>query len=170
MGKRILIIGPSGSGKTYISAELRKQGINAVDADLISGLADWFDGNRNKVKYPTDAGKEFLDSHEFLWDKEFLKEFLDKQKEIYLFGLSGNIFSVIDVFDKVYFLKVDPQILAKNLRHASRENPMGRTDYQLENALRYAKEIENKANELGIEFIDATNKSPEQIFSKISTD
>lgn len=44
---------------------------------------------------------------------------------------------------------------------------MGRTDYQLENALRYAEEIERKANEFGIEFIDITDKLPEQIFSEI---
>lgn len=170
MSKKVLIIGPSGSGKTHISAELRKRGINAVDADLIAGLSDWLDGNGNKVDYPKVANKEFLDNHEFLWDKEFLKEFLSKQKEIYLFGLAGNIFSVIDLFDRVYFLRVKPEILAKNLRHASRENPMGQTDYQLENALQYAKEIEDKANELGIKFIDTTNKSPEQIFIEISTD
>ncbi|MFH0852520.1 MAG: AAA family ATPase [bacterium] len=170
MRKKILIIGSSGSGKTHVSAELRRRGINAVDADLIDGLSDWFDGKGDKVEYPKDASKEFLDNHKFLWDRKFLKEFLDKQKEIYLFGLSGNIFSVIDLFDRVYFLKVDSQILAKNLRHASRENPMGRTDYQLENALRYAEEIERKANELGIKFIDATDKSSEQIFSEISID
>lgn len=165
--KKVLIIGPSGSGKTYISAELRRRDINAVDADLITGLSDWFDRNGNKVDYPKDADKEFLENHEFLWDKKFLREFLDKQKEVYLFGLSGNIFSVIDLFDKVYFLKVNPQVLAKNLRRVNRKNLMGRTDYQLENALRYAGEIEIKANKLGIEFIDATDKSPGQILSKL---
>ncbi len=169
MNRKILIIGPSGSGKTYISVELRRRGINVIDADSISGLSGWFDKNGNKVEYPEDADKEFLDNHEFLWDKEFLKKFLDKQKEIYLFGLSGNIFSVIDLFDKVYFLKIKSEVLAKNLRHTSRRNPMGRTDYQLENALRYAKKIENRANELGIQFIDVTDKSPEQIFREIKT-
>ncbi|MFH1451187.1 MAG: AAA family ATPase [bacterium] len=168
MNKKVLIIGPSGSGKTYLSAELRKHGINAVDADLITGLSGWFGGNGNKVECPDDAGKNFLDNHEFLWNKEFLKEFLNKQKEIYLFGSSGNIFSIVDLFDKVYFLKVKPEILAENLRHTSRQNPMGKTDYQLKNALRYAEEIENKANELGIEFIEVADKSPEQIFDEIN--
>ena len=44
---------------------------------------------------------------------------------------------------------------------------MGKTDYQLENALKYAEEIEQKAKELGINIIDATDKSPEDIFEKI---
>ncbi|MBI1974307.1 MAG: AAA family ATPase [Candidatus Zambryskibacteria bacterium] len=167
MKKKILIIGPSGSGKTYISAELRKGGINAIDADLVLDLSSWFDNDGKEVEYPEDADKEFLNNHEFLWNKEFLKDYLRKQDEIYLFGLSGNVFNVTDLFDKVYFLKVERQVLTENLRHESRENPMGRTDYQLENALKYAEEIEQKARELGIEIIDATGKSPDEIFKEI---
>lgn len=167
MSKKILIIGPSGSGKTYISAELGKHGVNVVDADLIRGLSGWFDKEGNEVDYPEDADREFFDNHEFLWNKEFLKEYLHKQEEVYLFGLSGNVFSVIDLFDKVYFLKVEPHVLAKNLRHTSRKNPMGKTDYQLENALKHAEEIERKAKDLGIEVIDATDRSPKQILEKI---
>lgn len=168
MSKKILIIGPSGSGKTHISAELRKSGINAVDADSIPGLSGWFDKDGKEVEYPEGADKEFLDNHEFLWNKEFLKDYLKKQDEtIYIFGLSGNVFKITDLFDRVYFLKVSPQILAKNLRHESRENPMGRTDYQLENALKYAEEIEQKAKELSIEAIDATDKSANDIFAEI---
>lgn len=167
MGKKILIIGPSGSGKTHISAELFKQGINAVDADLIPKLSGWFGKDGREVEYPEDADKEFLDNHEFLWDKEFLRGYLGKQEEVYLFGLSGNVFSVIDLFDRVFFIKVDPQVLARNLRHGSRENPMGRTDYQLDNALRYAQEIEQKARELGIKIVDVTNKSPARIFEQV---
>src|SRR3989338_10385648 len=98
MSKHILILGPSGAGKTYISASLRSKGINALDSDLIEGLSDWFDGNGNRVSYPTDADKEFLDNHEFLWNREFLKIFLESQKEIYLFGMSGNVFDMLDLF------------------------------------------------------------------------
>lgn len=84
---KILIFGPSGSGKTYVSAQLRGMGVNAVDADLIEGLSSWYNGQRNKVKYPEDADQEFLDNHEFLWDKDFLRDYLDKNPDIYLFGL-----------------------------------------------------------------------------------
>ena len=167
MGKRVLIIGPSGSGKTYISAELRKQEINAVDADLIPRLSGWFNKDGKKVKYPEKADKEFLDNHEFLWNKEFLKDYLESQDDVYFFGLSGNVFNVISLFDRVYFLKVNPEILARNLRHESRENTMGRTDYQLENALKYAEEIEQRAKELGVKIIEVMDKTPEQIFQEI---
>lgn len=104
MPKHILIIGPSGSGKTYISAVLRKQEINALDADLVDGLSGWFGVGGKRVSYPTDANKEFLDNHEFLWGRNFLKKLLQGQEEVYLFGMSGNVFDMIDLFNKVYLL------------------------------------------------------------------
>ncbi len=168
MAKHILIIGPSGSRKTYISASLRKHGINALDADLIEGLSGWFGAGGKQVTCPESADKKFLDNHEFLWNRNFLSQFLqEQQNDFYLFGMSGNVFDMADLFDEVYFLKTSPEILAERLRHESRENPMSKTDFQLENALNWAKEIEETANKLGIQMIDA-NQSPKQIFSQIN--
>ena len=166
MSKRILIIGPSGSGKTYISAALRAKGINSIDADLLEGLADWFNGSGRKVQCPMDAGPEFLNNHEFLWDRGFLNKFLEGQNEAYLFGSSGNVFDMLDLFDRVYFLKASPELLADRLRHESRKNPMGKTDYQLQNALKWAKEIEQKASSLHIEMINA-DQTPEVILNSL---
>lgn len=163
---RILIIGPSGSGKTFISSKLKGLGVNAVDADSIDGLSGWYDGNGNEVNYPSDADQKFLDNHSFLWGKEFLKKYLDKNPDIYLFGSSGNMFEMLDLFDKVYFLKAEASLLKERLIHESRENPMGITEYQRENAVRWGLEIEKRAKDLGIEFIDATF-SPEEIFELI---
>jgi len=153
---KVLIFGPSGSGKTYISSKFRKQGINAVDADKIEGLSSYYNKQGKKVECPDDADKEFLDNHSFLWDRNFLEDYLSENPDIYLFGVSGNIFDMLDLFDKVYFLKVNPEIQKERLTHESRENPMGSTDYQRENALRWGKGLEQKAKTLGIKFIDAT--------------
>lgn len=163
---KILVIGPSGSGKTYVSSKLKELGINAVDADLIDGLSDWYDGNGNKVEYPRSADQKFLDNYSFLWDKEFLKNYLEKKPDIYLFGSSGNMFEMLDLFDKTYFLKADSLLLKTRLTHESRENPMGITEYQRENAVKWGLEIEKKAKGLGIKFIDAT-LSPKEIFDLI---
>lgn len=107
-----------------------------------------------------------MDSHEFLWNREFLKKFLEDQIEIYLFGMSGNAFDMRDLFDKVYFLKTSPEILTERLRHENRKNPMGKTDYQLQNALNWAKKIQETAEKLRIEMIDA-NQLPDQILNQI---
>jgi shikimate kinase len=166
MSKRILIIGPSGSGKTYVSSVLRRKGINAVDADLVPDLSAWFDAIGNEVECPPDADQDFLENHQFLWDREVLEKFLQGQNDLYLFGLSGNVFDILDLFDMAYFLKAHPEVLSERLRHESRENPMGKTKYQLQNALKYAKELEDTARKHAVTMIDA-NQSPEAIFSQI---
>lgn len=164
---KILVAGPSGSGKSYISSELRKLGVNAVDADLVIGLHGWFDGQGNRVKFPKNAGPEFLDNHSFLWNRDFLKQYLEKQDEIYLFGSSGNFFEMIDIFDKLYFLKASPEILEKRLADENRENPMGKTKFQRQRAIEYAKQMEEKAKSLGFIFTDST-LTPEEIYKLIS--
>ena len=163
---KVLVFGPSGSGKTYVSSELRKLGVNAIDADAIKELSSWYDGAGNKITYPENADQIFLDNHSFLWDREFLKDYLNKNPNIYLFGALGNIFHMLDLFDKVYFLKIDPEIQKERLTYESRENPMGNTEYQRENAVIWGQELEEKARKLNIPFIKAT-LSPKEIIEII---
>ena len=165
--ERVLITGASGSGKTFIATTLNNQGINAFDADSIKGLCGWFDTAGNRVNYPPDAGEEFLGNHAFLWSRDFLARFLDRQNKIYLFGVSRNAFEMIDLFDNVFFLKISPDILVTRLRNGSRVNPMGRTAYQIKYVLQWARKYEEIARALCIRMIDA-NKSPRQIFSQIA--
>lgn len=164
---KVLIFGPSGSGKTYVSQKLKTLGVNAIDADTVEGLSSWFDGAGNKVTYQIDADKTFLDNHSFLWDRKFLKNYLNKTQNVYLFGAAGNVFEMLDLFDKVYFLKIDPEIQKERLTHKSRENPMGNTDYQRENAAAWGRELELKAKDLNIPFIEAL-LSPMKIMSLIT--
>ena len=163
---KVLVFGPSGSGKTYVSSELRKLGVNAIDADAIKELSSWYDGAGNKITYPENADQIFLDNHSFLWNREFLKDYLNKNPNIYLFGALGNIFHMLDLFDKVYFLKIDPEIQKERLTYESRENPMGNTEYQRENAVIWGQELEEKARKLNIPFIKAT-LSPKEIIEII---
>ncbi len=88
--------------------------------------------------------------------KKMQQDYLTKNPDIYLFGASGNIFDMLDLFDKVYFLKVEPDLQKERLIHESRENPMGNTEYQRENAVKWSQQLEQKAKTLDIKFIDAT--------------
>ena len=90
----VLIFGPSGAGKTFLSKELRSLGLNSIDADTIGELNYWYNGNGEKIDYPEDVDKEFLDNHSFLWDKQYLKDYLESNPGVYLFGASGNIFDM----------------------------------------------------------------------------
>jgi len=140
----------------------------AVDADTIEGLHGWYDSDGNKVEFPTNADKTFLDNHDFLWDKSFLQNYLNSFETIYMFGLSGNIFEMIELFDKVFFLQVPKNILTERLQHPSRANPMGNTEYQREMIVAYADILEKKATELKIPFIKG-DLSTEEIFKEITS-
>lgn len=164
--KKILILGSSGSGKTHLSSALRKYGLNAVDADEIKDLHGWYDSKRNEVEFPKDAGKNFFDAHSFLWNREVLIEFLKRNPNVYLFGMSGNAFDMIDLFDKVYFLDAPENVIKKRLQHPNRVNPMGKTSYQREVAAEWAKLIKERAIDLELAFIDAT-LVPEEIYKLI---
>lgn len=166
---KTLIFGPSGSGKTYITKELRKFNVNSIDADLVTGLCSWFDKNGNKVTYQENADKEWLNNHSFLWDKNFLKQYLIKNPNTILLGVSENIFDMFDLFDKVYYLDISENKQDERLRHKSRDNPMGSTEYQRKNAIIWGQTLKQKARELGIKFIDAT-QTPEEIYKKIYTE
>lgn len=158
---KILVIGPSGSGKTYFSTKLKEMGLNALDADSIDGLHGWFDENGNKVSFPPDANKEFLDTHDFLWNKEFLEQYLSANNNVFVFGLSGNVFEMTDLFDKVYYLYTSPEVIIDRLDHETRSNPMGKTEDQKKAVLNFKEVIDKNAHDKGLEFIDATISAEE---------
>jgi adenylate kinase family enzyme len=100
---KVLIFGPSGSGKTYISHALQQSGINAYDCDEIKGLSAWYNQQGEKIAAPATANKANTNHYSFLWSRTFLENFLAQFKDVYLFGGSGNVFNMIDLFDKVFF-------------------------------------------------------------------
>lgn len=165
---KTLIFGPSGAGKTYYAEKLNTLGINSIDADSISGLSSWFDGQGKKVPYPENADQDFFENHSFLWDKAFLKKFLSQQQDLYIFGVSGNIFDMLDLFDKTYYLHIPDELQNERLQHSSRKNPMGKTEYQRKNAIKWGHQLQEQAKKLEIEFID-TSKSLEEMVALLSS-
>lgn len=164
---QILITGPSGAGKTYLAQKFKKMGFNVYDSDLIPDLDSWY-YKKKKVSAPEIIDKEFLDTHSFLWDRKVLEEFLQHHSDVIIFGMSGNAFEMRDIFDKVYFLKVPPEIINERVQHESRKNPMGKTEEQRTTVLEWGAKIEKEAEELGIEFIDGI-LPPEEIFKIVNS-
>lgn len=162
---KVLLFGPSGSGKTYVSQALKKQGVNAFDDGEINDLSGWYNMQGEKVATPTTA-REALDNHySFLWSKRVLKAFIDKYDEVYVFGGSGNIFNMFNIFDKVFFLKIDPTIQKERIMHSSRATPL--MDFDENGIVTWGDWLEQEAVKRNIPFIDAT-LSPDQIFAIIS--
>ncbi len=158
---KILVFGPSGSGKTYLADSFKKSGINAYDADKIKGLSSWYDRQGKKIAAPTTA-REALDNHySFLWSKKFLEKFLAEFKDVFIFGGSGNVFDVLYLFDKIFFLKVDPEIQKERLQSPSRETPL--MDFDENEMIIWGDWLEQEAKKRNIPFVDAS-LTPEEIF------
>jgi hypothetical protein len=163
---KVLIFGPSGSGKTYVSTAWKQRGINAYEDSDIQSLSGWHDKYGNKVATPTTASEALNNRYSFLWSKRVLKNFLDMHPDVYIFGGAGNIFDLADLFDKIYFLKIEPAIQKARIVHSSRETPL--MDFDEEAVVIWGDWIEAEAKKRNISFIDAT-LSPDQIFNIINT-
>lgn len=169
-GKRILITGPPGSGKTYVSSKLQENGINAVDADKVPKLGRWIDKKGKKVTFRKDADIQWLNQHDYIWDKEVLKEYLLHGGEdvMLLFGTSANVYDLLDLFDLKFFLKPTSELLRKRFSEPGRKNSMGRTRDQLNAIIESINYHTKMAKKFGFITIDAS-KSPSEINEKIQT-
>ena len=168
IAQKILITGMPYSGKSYVSVFLKKKGENVVDADSIKGLGQWFDKDGNKVDFPHDANKKWLDAHDFLWDKNFLRSWLDEQKStIYLLGLAANVLDVTKLFDSAYYIDMGSEVLKKRFSNNERTNPMGQTEEQQQAILRDLGDFAQKAKEKGLIFVQA-DQSPEEIYKTVA--
>jgi hypothetical protein len=163
---KTLLFGPSGSGKTFIANALRSKGINAFDADDLQGLGDWYDRNWKKVATPKTTDEALSNHYSYLWSREFLTDFLGRyaDTDVYLFGGSGNLFGVTDLFDKIYFLKVDPALQQQRLASPSRPTPS--MDQDADGLVVWGSWLEEEAKKRNVPLLDAA-QTPEQIFDII---
>ncbi len=163
---KILVFGPSGSGKTYVANELHKMGLNTFDADQITGLSAWYDRNGQKVPEPQSANEALNNHYSFLWSRRFLSTFLSKFNDVFIFGGSGNLFDLLDLFDRVYFLKINLQTQNERIQKSTTRN--SRLDFQNNDIVIWGQWLEEEAKKKNIPFVDGT-LSPKEIYSIISS-
>jgi hypothetical protein len=163
---KVLVFGPSASGKTYVAKVLQAQGINAFDDGDIAGLSNWYDRNGKKVTEPASPEEASEKQYSFLWSRKFLASFLADHQDVFIFGGSGNIANVLDLFDQVYFLKIDPALQKQRLLSPDRPTPYLDFDEKGEPII-WGDWLEDLALDKGIPFVDA-NQSPEAIYRHIS--
>jgi len=162
---KILVFGPSGSGKSYLASCLSQPGIPAYDADRIDGLSAWFSPSGAKFPAPLSAEEAISKSYSFLWSRKALNKFLYQHQRVFLFGGSGNVFNMIDLFDKAYFLKTDRELQLARIRNA--ERPMPGMDADENGAIIWGEWLEQAARERNIPFIDAA-QTPQEIYKQIN--
>lgn len=161
---KVLVFGSAGTGKSFITQALRLEGINAWDADDIEGLSGWFDIEGNQVEVPASAFEALENHYAFLWNKTFLSRLVDLHHHFYLFGGSGNVFEVLDLFDRVYCLTVDPETQRQRLLERAAPDP-GRHRFD-DSPVIWGQWFEKEARKRHIACIDGT-LTPKQIWELI---
>jgi shikimate kinase len=156
----VLIIGIAGSGKSYLVEKLKEKGVNAVDVDSSNGLVKFVDEQGNRVEYDRNGGTKWWANHYYVLDVELLKKLLKETKTVYIFGHVGGqpgkgngFFDVINLFDKVYYLKAPKELLANRLKNRT-NNIFGKHPEEVQGLLEYKDSMDEKARKLGIQFID----------------
>lgn len=163
---KILIFGPSGAGKSYLAKAWKSKGINAFDDDEIQGLSNWYNKDGQKIATPATADEAIQNGYAFLWSKKAMARFLASQDAVYVFGGSGNVASVFNLFDRIYFLKIDRKLQLARLKSPLRPSPA--MDQNAEGAVIWGQWLEELALAQNIPFINA-NQTPEEIYREISS-
>ena len=158
---KVLIFGPSGAGKSFVADAWKKQGINAFDDNEIAGLSNWYDRDGKKIPLPATADEAMANGYAFLWSKKAMIRFLALHPTAYVFGGSGNVSEVFDLFDQVWFLDVDPVLQLERLKSPLRPTPQ--LDSNAEGAVVWGQWLRKLALAKGIPFI-AANQTPAAIY------
>lgn len=147
----------------------KSQGLNAVDADMVYRLGEYY-GENGRADFSKDNAEEFLDNHEFLWDEKILRDTLNQSEDVILFGFAGNMFEMLHYFDKLIYLDLPLDKIHERMSHPERDNPLdfGTQEYERNVTIEHVKNsLRPDAKRHGFIFIDAM-KTPEDIFSEVS--
>ncbi|MDQ7949943.1 MAG: hypothetical protein REI78_15240 [Pedobacter sp.] len=149
---KMLVFGPSGAGKSYVCRRLKQQGIPAFDEGDIEGLSAWYNKDGQKIEPPTTADEAIKNGYAFLWSKKVLRNFIKDFDDVWVFGGSGNIFNLLDLFDQVYFLQVAADVQLQRLKSPGRPTPL--LDFNQDGTVIWGAWLEAEAKKRGIEMTD----------------
>jgi dephospho-CoA kinase len=117
--KKFYITGTSGVGKSAVAIKLQESGIPSVDMDKIDGLCRWVNKKTKRISswYP-GIGYDFLESHEYLCNKEKLTALMSAYKGIIVVvGYADNYPDFLDLFDKIFLFHCDEDVFIKRIEN-----------------------------------------------------
>jgi len=124
-----LVTGNPGSGKSALARELGRRGLQAIDPDDDPELAYSEDAAGHRAGQPQGPDEEWLRSRRWVWSRSRLEKVLAGHREpAFVCGIARNQDELLDLFDRVFLLRIDePTQEARLLAHDAL-HPPGRSE------------------------------------------
>jgi gluconate kinase len=151
-----LITGVSGSGKTTMATELAKRGYDTRNMDYIEGLCSWVnlaDGKSAPDNRENDPN--WLQTHDWLWDRDKLTELLHETDGTFFCGSSGNQKQFYSLFGKVVLLEMDANLIKERVLNNHRDHSYGQMPGEMDVIMGYFEQFQDEAKAAGAIIIDA---------------
>lgn len=165
--KKIYITGISGTGKTTIANVLIDRGFHTISIDETDNLCHWV--NKENGKVVTDEvglNKQFIDTHDWICDIDYLKELMKKgDNTVIVLGSASNQNDFLDLFDKVLLLQCKPETFIERIEKR-KDNVFGKDKTAQESILGWHKYFEDELLRKGAISIDA-EKSIEDVVKQV---
>jgi hypothetical protein len=124
-----LVTGNPGSGKSALCRELARRGLLAIDADDDPELSHWEDGAGNRVCGPQCPDEQWLGAHCWVWSRRRMREVLaGHDRAVFVCGIARNQADLLDLFDRVFLLRIDAQTQEARLAAYDAASPPGRSE------------------------------------------
>lgn len=119
-----LITGNPGSGKTTLAHELTRRGMAAVDPDENPDLSYWEDAAGQRVDGPTKPDRAWLRSHRWVWSRSAMERVLAGYRDpVFVCGIARNQDALLDLFERVFLLRIDERTQEDRLDAYDLANP-----------------------------------------------
>lgn len=152
-----LITGVSGSGKTTIAGELVKRGYDGRNMDAIEGLCSWVNlANGKSEPDNRENNPDWLETHDWFWDKDKLTELLGETDDAFYCGSSGNQDQFYSLFGKVILLEMNAELIKERLLNNNRDHSYGQMPGEMDTILDYFESFQDDARTAGAIVIDAS--------------
>jgi len=127
-----LVTGNPGSGKSTLAHELARRGLATIDPDDGPALSCWEDDAGNRVaraEGPAAPDEHWLRAHRWVWNRSRLQDLLAQQQgPVFVCGVALNIDHLLDLFDRLFLLRIDAATQETRLLAHDASHPPGRTE------------------------------------------
>jgi hypothetical protein len=109
--------------------ELARRGLHAIDPDNDPELAYSQDAGGHRAERPQHPDEQWLRSHRWVWSRSRLEEVLASYNEpVFVCGIARNQAEPLDLFGRVFLLRIDGPTQEARLVAHDALHPPGRSE------------------------------------------